>query len=252
MNHPRPDLDDPHAWPDKARRVRAMFDRIARTYTRVNSIISFGRDAHWRRRAVRLADPHPGERLLDCCCGPGELADAFLAAQPALGRVVGLDFSAGMIRMADARQASRRRRLELMLGDAMNLPFDEESFDLVSCAFGVRNLSDPAAGLAEFARVLAPGGRAVVLEFAMPRRRLMRSGYRLYFNRVLPVLGGLISGDRGAYAYLPRSVETFFQPGQIVDMLKMVGLCDIVQAPLTCGVAVVTIGRKPPRPETRG
>jgi demethylmenaquinone methyltransferase/2-methoxy-6-polyprenyl-1,4-benzoquinol methylase len=238
-------FDNPHRWADKADRVKRMFDRIARTYTLVNSVISFGQDAGWRRKAVLMADPLPGDRLLDVCCGPGEFADAFADHNPPPDRIVGLDFSAGMIEMAEQRQRRRDRLMELVQGDATDLPFEGGSFDTVCCAFGVRNLSDPATGLAEFARVLAPGGRVVILEFALPANRLLRWGYQLYFNHVLPRVGGLISGDRAAYAYLPRSVETFFQPADIADMLKAVGLVRVRQAPLTMGVAWSTVAEKP-------
>jgi demethylmenaquinone methyltransferase/2-methoxy-6-polyprenyl-1,4-benzoquinol methylase len=239
-------LENPHQWADKARRVERMFDRIARTYTLVNSVISFGQDDGWRRKAVLMAGPLLGDRLLDVCCGPGEFADAFAAHDPPPARVVGLDFSAGMIAMARQRQRRRDRPFELIQGDALQLPFDDESFDIVCCAFGVRNLGDPRAGLAEFARVLAPGGRVVILEFAMPANALMRWGYRLYFNHVLPLVGGLISGDRDAYAYLPRSVETFFQPREIADMLRTVGLGPIRQASMSFGATWATVAEKAP------
>ena len=228
----------------KSVRVRNMFDRIARRYSLVNSLISFGQDRRWRARAVRLAAVNPADRLLDVCCGPGEFSDAFAAADPAPATITACDFSTEMLAAAQRRQSRRRRPLELLLADALHLPFADASFDLVSCAFGVRNLADPAAGLAEFARVLAPGGRVVILEFSLPRNRLMRAGYRFYFHNVLPIIGGLVSGDFGAYRYLPRSVESFFSPRQLADMVEASGMHDVRQQPLTGGVAVVTTATK--------
>jgi len=240
--------DSPHAWPDKADRVRGMFDRVARRYSRINTIVSLGLDAGWRRRAVAMADVQPGDRLLDCCCGPGEFADAFAAGSPAPSHIVGVDFSEPMLRMARARQRRRPRPIELRQADAMRLPFADASFELVSCAFGLRNLADAPAALAEWARVLAPGGRLVILEFAMPANRVARGFYQLYSRYALAAIGGLISGQWRAYRYLPRSVETFFAPARIVDMLDAGGLVDIRQRRLTLGVAVVTVARKPDSP----
>ncbi len=244
MDQPSDNLPSPHDAPDKAERVLRMFDRIARRYTLVNTIISLGQDGRWRREAVRLARIRPGDRLLDVCCGPGELADAFAAARPAPAEIVACDFSPQMLRQAERRQRLRTLPLRLVQADAMDLPFPDGRFDLVSCAFGVRNLSDARAGLGEFARVLAPGGRLVVVEFAMPPGRLLRAGYRLYFTRLLPRIGGLISGQRSAYAYLPRSVETFFSPDRIADMFRGVGLGDVRQRRMTLGAAVATVGTR--------
>ncbi|MDD4888916.1 MAG: bifunctional demethylmenaquinone methyltransferase/2-methoxy-6-polyprenyl-1,4-benzoquinol methylase UbiE [Phycisphaerae bacterium] len=229
---------------DKGRRVREMFDRIARRYTLVNTLISFGRDAHWRRRAVRAAAVQPGDCLLDCCCGPGELADAFAAGDPAPAQITASDFSPRMLAAAERRQAGRAKPLRLVQADAMKLSFEASSFDIVSCAFGLRNLADPKEGLAEFFRVLRPGGRVAILEFSLPAGRLMRACYLLYFRRVLPVIGGLISGDLGAYRYLPKSVESFFSPVQIADMVEAVGFRDVRQESLSAGIATITTARR--------
>ncbi len=228
----------------KAARVRAMFDRIAGAYSLVNTLVSFGRDKHWRREAVRLAKVRHGDELLDVCCGPGELADAFAAARPAPARITACDFSEGMLDAARRRQRRRARPIQLVLADAADLPFSDASFDIVSCGFGLRNLADAAAGLAEFHRVLRPGGRLVLLEFAMPPARLPRAIYRLYFLHVLPAVAGLVSGDWQAYRYLPRSVLSFPDRAGIVASLRQAGFTVVDVFPLTRGIVSVYRARK--------
>lgn len=224
--------------------IRAMFDRIARTYSLVNTLVSFGQDSRWRRAAARLAEVHPTDEMLDVCCGPGEFADAFAAGEPSPARIVACDFSSRMLAMAERRQHRRARPLELLCADATELPFADGSFDMVSCAFGLRNLAEPRAGLAEFYRVLRPGGRLVILEFSMPAG-LPGAIYRIYFRHALPAIAGLISKDRHAYRYLPRSVESFFAPGELGVIVESVSFVKVRQRRLACGIATVTLARRP-------
>lgn len=234
-------LADPHGQPDKAARVRAMFDAIAPTYERVNTVASAGRDRHWRRTAVQLAGIGPCDDVLDLACGTGDLARAMSAAGPR--RTVGADFSAGMLRHAAA--APPPRPIRWVQGDGQRLPFASGSFSVVSCAFGVRNFQDLAAGLREMRRVLRPGGRAVIVEFALPRWAVARWAYRLYFNHVLPRLGRVLSGERcGAYAYLPKSVETFPTPAGLCAALRAAGFASAEARPMTLGVAYVCVARR--------
>lgn len=221
-----------------------MFDRIARRYSLINTLTSFGCDASWRRRAVAMARVRASDRLLDVCCGPGDLADEFARHSPAPARIVGCDFSSRMIEEAQRRQSRRAKPIELVQGDAMHMPFGDASFDVVSCAFGVRNLADPSAGVAEFARVLAPGGRVVILEFAEPRGCVFGAMYRFYFRRVLPRLAWVLGGDRQAYEYLPRSVASFFSPEQLADILEAAGFVRIRRQPVTMGIATITVGQR--------
>lgn len=231
-------LADPHAQPDKARRVQHMFDGIAPTYERVNRVLSAGRDAYWRRRAVQLANIQPTDEVLDVACGTGDLARAFAAARPA--RVVGSDFSAGMLALA----ANRPAPIEWCRADALGLPFPDRSFDVISCAFGVRNFQDLDAGLREMRRILRPGGRACILEFTMPKSRLLGRLYLFYFRRILPRVAALISRDRsGAYDYLPQSVSTFLDAPSMARSLRAAGFADVEFTQLTLGVATVYIGR---------
>ncbi|MFO0973927.1 MAG: ubiquinone/menaquinone biosynthesis methyltransferase [Phycisphaerae bacterium] len=221
--------------------MQAMFDAIAPTYERVNRVASAGRDRAWRRRAVALAAVRPDDVVLDVACGTGDLVRGFAAA--GARRVVGLDFAAGMLRLAADRPAARAAWCR---ADALRLPFAAGSFSIASCAFGVRNFAELSAGLAEMSRVLRPGGRVVVLEFALPGNRLIRAVYQAYFQRVLPRLGAWLSGDAtGAYRYLPRSVSHFAGPEELSAALGRAGFERLTAHALTLGVAYVHIGYKP-------
>jgi demethylmenaquinone methyltransferase/2-methoxy-6-polyprenyl-1,4-benzoquinol methylase len=232
-------LNDPHGQADKARRVRRMFDAIAPTYERVNRVTSAGRDRAWRRKAVELAAVRPDDCVLDVACGTGDLARAFASAGPA--RVVGADFSAPMLDFAAANR-NPNAAIQWCRADAMALPFADGAFTIASCAFGVRNFQSLAAGLREMHRVLAPGGRIVILEFGLPRSALLRSAYRLYFRHVLPRVATFISGDStGAYGYLPRSVETFLDANGMLAALQGAGFDHVAAHRLTFGIAVVFV-----------
>jgi demethylmenaquinone methyltransferase / 2-methoxy-6-polyprenyl-1,4-benzoquinol methylase len=230
-------LANPHAQPDKARRVQRMFDGIAPTYERVNRVLSAGRDAYWRRRAVALTEVRPTDRVLDVASGTGDLARAFASAHPA--RIVGSDFSSGMLALA----ASRQSPIEWCRADALELPFPDRSFDVVSCAFGVRNFQDLPAGLREMRRILRPGGRACILEFTMPRSRFVGGIYLFYFRNVLPRLASIISRDRsGAYDYLPQSVTTFLDAHSMSRTMEDAGFENVRFTQVTAGIATIYIG----------
>lgn len=234
-------LRAPHARADKAARVRAMFDQIAPTYERVNRVLSAGRDAAWRRKAVAMARVQPGDRVLDLACGTGDFSRAFEAAGPAL--VVGGDFAANMLALAAARGNSAIRWCR---ADAQCLPFPDGSFTIASCAFGVRNFQDLSRGLGEMHRVLAPGGRAVILEFTLPRSRLLGGAYGIYFRRVLPRLARLISRDRtGAYDYLPESVSSFLDAPAMAAAMCDAGFTQVQHRALTFGIVTVYVAQKP-------
>jgi len=236
-------LEAPHAQPDKALRVRRMFEAIAPTYELVNTLASLGRDAGWRREMRRLAEVAPGDVLLDVACGTGDVARTFAAGRPAPRLIAGVDFAAGML----ARAAARRTcRTAFVLGDALRLPIADASVQIVTCAFGIRNFRDLAAGLREMRRVLAGGGRAVLLEFSVPRGPLLRRLYLTYFTRIMPRLATLISGDRtGAYRYLPRSVVGFESREGIVEALISAGFARVEVRTLTLGIVAVYVARVP-------
>lgn len=261
--------DNPHANADKARRVEAMFSAIAPSYDLNNRVHSLWQDQRWRRQAVKIAQLQPGDKVLDCACGTGDLTLAFsralwwktclLGGIPSDGQVVGLDFTAGMLEVAREkgwRQFAPIRShskptflgdcIQWVQGDAMALPFADASFDVVSIAFGLRNVSDPLKAVREFHRVLKPGGRLVVLEFAEPKSRLLRSLYLFYFRHIMPRTAALIARDKsGAYAYLPRSVQTFLSPQGVQQLYAQAGFEARRQHGLTFGIAVCHVGVKP-------
>lgn len=233
-------LAAPHAQPDKSRRVQAMFNAIAPTYELVNRVLSAGRDAHWRRQAVRLAKVAPTDRILDLACGTGDFAREFQRASPAL--VVGSDFASGMLALAAARDDGR---IPFCQGDAHHLPFRKGSFNIVSCAFGVRNFQELAVGLGEIYRVLQSGGRAVILEFTMPKSKLIGGAYRFYFRRILPRVARIISRDRsGAYDYLPNSVASFIDDKGMIAALRNAGFHSVVHRAFTVGIVTVYVATK--------
>ena len=239
--------ENPHEIPDKADRVQRMFAAIAHRYDLNNRLHSFGRDQAWRRAVVRLADVGSGDEVLDVACGTGDLTEAFARVRPA--GVTGLDFTAAMLDLA--RDKARRLPGDCpepayVQGDAEHLPFDDRRFDIASIAFGIRNVSDPAGAIAEFRRVLRPGGRLLILEFSEPPNPVLRAFNRLYTRRIMPVTATLLARDRsGAYRYLPRSVSTFLDPPKLAEMLEDAGFEKIEQRPQTFGVCTITVGRVP-------
>ncbi len=233
----------PHADARKAAKVRAMFAAIAGRYDLNNRLHSFGRDQAWRRRAVRDARVRPGDTVLDMACGTGDLT-LLLARTTEAARVVGGDFTPEMLDVA--RVKNTHPKVEYAHADAMNLSFADSEFDALTIAFGIRNVTDPAAALAEFHRVLKPGGRLVILEFATPKSRLVRAGNNFYTKRVMPLTAGIIAGDRtGAYRYLPRSIETFLQPPAMMEAMCEAGFTDVAATPMTFGVCVCYRGVRP-------
>ena len=195
--------------------MRSMFDRIARRYDMVNTVLSAGTDAGWRRRAAHETGLHVGGSALDVACGSGKLT-AELARLGQGGRVAGLDFSPQMLEVARRGHPS----LEFIEGDALNLPFADASFDAATIAFGLRNLADPVRGLREMTRVAR---RAVVLEFVRPPKGFVGGAYRVYLKSVLPMIGGVISGDRYAYRYLSDTVDSYRTPDELVAMAEQAG-----------------------------
>ncbi len=237
-------LNDPHHQADKADRVRRMFAAIAPSYDLNNRVHSLWQDQAWRRAAVAAAAPRPTDVVLDIACGTGDLAMAF--ARAGVQQVTGVDFTFDMLSIARKKLAAAGRDappLQYHAGDAMRLPFADASADIVSIAFGIRNVAEPTVALREFARVLRPGGRLVILEFAMPANRLLRRLYQTYFHHVLPRTAALIARDRsGAYAYLPKSVSTFIAPSTMLELIAGAGFEDVSARRLTFGIAVVYRG----------
>ena len=204
-----------------------------------------------------MTGPGAGDRLLDMCCGTGDFAFAF--ARAGVGRITGCDFSPEMIELAGIKESKFKRRvkyadvdIEWQVCDCMATGLESESFDIVSCAFGVRNIADLSAGLKEMYRLLRRGGRVCVLEFSLPKNAVIRAVYLPYFRWILPVLGGLISGDYGAYRYLAESVRRWDRGVDLAAELHKAGFREIVVRPLTFGIATVYVGHKPPNTERQG
>jgi demethylmenaquinone methyltransferase/2-methoxy-6-polyprenyl-1,4-benzoquinol methylase len=212
--------------------VRRMFDRIAPVYDTMNRLMSAGLDQRWRRIAAEAA-VRPGDRVLDACCGTGDLA---LAAHAVGGRVTGLDFSE---RMLD-RAARKSEEVEWMRGDALQLPFDDGSFDAVTVGFGVRNLEDLGNGLGEFRRVLKPGGRLAVLEITQPAGPLAPF-FRLWFDGLVPLAGKLLPGG-SAYTYLPASVRRFPGPVEFAGLMRRAGFEPVAYRLFAGGIVALHVG----------
>jgi demethylmenaquinone methyltransferase/2-methoxy-6-polyprenyl-1,4-benzoquinol methylase len=216
--------------------VRAMFDRIARVYDRMNSVMTAGMHHRWRRRAADLARVGPGSRALDVATGTGDLAIE-LAGRGA--SVVGLDFSERMLELARAKAPG----IEFVQGNALELQHPDASFDAVTVGFGARNFSDLDRGLAELARVTRPGGRVVILEITSPQRPPLSWFFRLWFDRAVPALGRL-AGDSDAYTYLPSSVRRFPGPAELAGKLAAAGLVDVRWVLTAGGIIAIHAGTR--------
>lgn len=235
-------MQDKDSW-----RIRRMFGRIAPRYDLANRLLSLSVDRRWRRLAKLELEGclPPDPRILDLCTGTGDLA----LELSSLGSVVGCDFSHPMLILGKekASRSTTGHRIAFAGGDALRLPFPGRSFDAVSIAFGLRNLESYRRGLAEMHRVLRPGGVLAILEFTLPTLPLFRSLYLFYFVRVLPRLGGWVSGHRQAYAYLSRSVRQFLPPADLDRMLEEAGFQQVRHRTLSAGIACLHVGRKPGR-----
>ncbi len=224
--------------------VRDMFTSIAPRYDLLNHLLSFNVDRLWWRRAADTFChilQRPGARALDLCCGTGDMAFALAGTSHKNAEIFGADFSHAML--VRAVQKSRGASLRWFEADALRLPVPDASFDLVTSAFGFRNLADYDAGLREIFRVLRPNGEIGVLDFGEPAGPLGRI-YRLYFKRVLPAVGTVISGVKGPYAYLPASVERFPSPSEMLDRMRSAGFTDVSWIPYTFGIAGLYRGKK--------
>ncbi len=224
-----------------------MFGRIAPRYDFLNHLLSMQVDRWWRRRVARCFRHilrRPDANVLDLCCGTADLALALAAVAHPSARIVGADFCHPMLERARAKLGDGGRPPLVAEADALVLPFADRAFDLVTVAFGFRNLADYAAGLREILRVLAPGGEAGILEFSEPDRPL-RPLYNFYFRRVLPRIGGAVSGDAGAYQYLTRSVAEFPAPALLAQWMSDAGFTGVAFQKLTGGIACLHTGQRP-------
>ncbi|MDF1521898.1 MAG: bifunctional demethylmenaquinone methyltransferase/2-methoxy-6-polyprenyl-1,4-benzoquinol methylase UbiE [Trueperaceae bacterium] len=227
--------------PRKGSEVRAMFDAIAPRYDVLNAVLSLGVDRGWRRQAVAAALAHGPADVLDVATGTADLAIALRRARPE-ARVVGVDFAEAMLAVGRVKAARQGVDVRLEVGDGTALPYADASFDAVTIAYGLRNFADVDAGLREIRRVLRPGGRLVVLEFPPPPRGAFGRLFRFYFTRVVPVLGGWVSGRRSAYAYLPASVLAFPEPEALAERMRAAGFQNVSFRLQTLGVSALHRG----------
>lgn len=224
--------------------VWRMFDRIAHRYDLLNRLLSFRQDVAWRKRVARLLPDRPNLRVLDLATGTG---DVLLSLYRTSGRVrsgVGVDMAGKMLAIGRQKIAAQNlgHELRMVRGDAMTIAFSNASFDAVTIAFGIRNVLDVPEALREMRRILAPGGRALVLEFSLPRNALFRAGYLFYFRHVLPRIGALISGDSYAYRYLNKTVESFPYGDAFCALMRDAGFQDVRAHPQTFGIATIYEG----------
>jgi len=230
---------------DKATDVQHMFTAIAGKYDLLNSLLSFGRDSGWRRFAVSKCSLRPGAMALDVATGTGEMA-RLLAQRYSESKVVGVDFCADMLARARAKLTTSAggERIQLVPGDALRLPFPDSEFDCAIIGFALRNVTDIAAACREMARVVKPGGRVVSLELTRPSSRIVRTAFYFYVFRIAPRIGGLISGKREAYTYLPKSILEFPPPEELKRIMEQAGLEKVETCRLTLGAATVHVGTK--------
>jgi demethylmenaquinone methyltransferase / 2-methoxy-6-polyprenyl-1,4-benzoquinol methylase len=227
--------------------VREMFARIAPRYDFLNHLLSLNIDRYWRRRTVaRVASVllRPDARVLDLCCGTGDLMLALEAKRG--GAVLGSDFCHAMMRTARRKVEQRGFRSKLFEADALALPLADRSLDLITIAFGFRNLANYRSGLAELLRVLKPGGMLAILEFSQPRNALFRAAYNFYSKAILPRLGGWISGSKDAYTYLPESVRKFPTVDELAQKMRAMGFEDVRFERMTAGIVALHYGTSPP------
>lgn len=228
----------------KKEQVATMFNTISGNYDHLNRVISFGIDVKWRKKVVALVAKSNPKRVLDIATGTGDLA--ILMAQTPAEKIIGLDISEGMLAVGVDKIAAKNlsHRIEMQLGDSENMPFEDNYFDAITVAFGVRNFENLEKGLSEIARVLKPGGTFVILETSVPEKTPFKQGYHFYSKNILPLIGKLFSKDTTAYGYLSESSAAFPYGERLNTILRKIGFIEVKDMPQTFGVATIYYATK--------
>ncbi|MBX9886416.1 MAG: bifunctional demethylmenaquinone methyltransferase/2-methoxy-6-polyprenyl-1,4-benzoquinol methylase UbiE [Flavobacteriaceae bacterium] len=228
----------------KKEQVAQMFDNISGNYDNLNRVISFGIDIKWRKKVLKIVQDTKPDTILDIATGTGDLA--ILMAETKAKKIIGLDISAGMLEVGVKKIAEKKlsKTIEMVLGDSENMPFDDNYFDAITVAFGVRNFETLEKGLAEILRVLKPKGVFVILETSVPDKTPYKQGYNFYSKNILPLIGKLFSKDNEAYGYLSESAAAFPYGEALNNILRKVGFIDVVAKPQTLGVATIYVASK--------
>lgn len=225
--------------------IRRLFNSIASDYDWLNHILSLNIDKGWRRKAVKeIADKDSPVKVLDVACGTGDFTIEIARKVAAGSEVIGVDISEGMMEIGKEKILKAGVAAEMSIADCEALPYDQNTFDRIAVGFGVRNFEHLDLGLREMCRVLKPDGKLVILELSLPSNRFVRGCYMLYFQKILPMVGGFLSGDRGAYEYLRTSVLRFPAPDKFIEMLKSAGFEQVEHRPLTFGICRMYICHK--------
>jgi demethylmenaquinone methyltransferase/2-methoxy-6-polyprenyl-1,4-benzoquinol methylase len=223
----------------KKEQVASMFDTISGNYDNLNRVISFGIDVKWRQKVLKMVAETNPKNILDIATGTGDLA--ILMANTKAEKIIGLDISSGMLEVGKQKILNKNldKRIEMVLGDSENMPFDDNYFDAITVAFGVRNFENLEKGLAEILRVLKPSGIFVILETSIPEKTPYKQGYTFYSKNILPIIGKLFSKDNAAYGYLSESAAAFPYGEALNNILKKIGFIGVVAVPQTFGVATI-------------
>jgi len=223
----------------KKEQVTKMFDTISGNYDGLNRVISFGIDVSWRKKVLAIIKASNPETILDIATGTGDLA--IMLAQTNAKKIVGFDISSGMLEIGKQKVAHKNldNKIDMVLGDSENMPFEDNSFDAITVAFGIRNFETLEKGLSEIHRVLKPGGTFVILETSMPTKTPYKQGYKFYTKNILPVIGKLFSKDKTAYAYLCESASVFPFGEELNNILRKIGFTNVNDLPQTFGVATI-------------
>lgn len=226
--------------------VWKMFDNISSTYDSLNHILSFGLDFYWRKKCASFLPQSKNFKLLDIATGTGDQLFSFIKRAPGITKAYGIDMSSEMLKIAQKKVERKNlsRLVKLKVASALDIPFPNETFDVLSISFGIRNVEDPLKALSEMHRVLKPGGRAIILEFSLPSHPSIQKGHLFYLRKILPRIGGIFSKNKEAYTYLNQTIETFPHGNDFLALMKKARFDSLYCLPLTFGTVTIYVGEK--------